>query len=70
MSDHDAPGDKHPGTTTDSTETPLAETLAAAQAELDRLERQAAADDVEIDYADGNGRVSILLRYHDLGGAD
>jgi hypothetical protein len=64
------PGGQKAPPTDESTETPLAETLAAVGTELDRLERHSAADAVEVDYADEAGRVAIFLRYHGLGGEE
>jgi hypothetical protein len=64
MDDKNAPGDKHPGTTDDSTETPLAETLADAQDEIEHLERHSAADSIELDYADERGGFTINLNYY------
>jgi hypothetical protein len=64
MNGNDSPGDKHPGTTDDSTDTPLAETLADAQDEIERLERHSAADSIELDYADERGGFTINLNYY------
>jgi len=57
--DSDAPRQESTGT-----KTPLAETLADAQDEIERLERHSAADSIELDYADERGGFTINLNYY------
>jgi len=54
-----------------ATETPLADTLAAAQNEATRLRRQSAADRIRVEGADEYGNYSLRLEYSgEPGGVD
>jgi hypothetical protein len=68
MTDNDSPGDKHPGTTDDSTETktPLADELREFADEVARTERQAGTDNIDVLFtktARSGGKKSITLSY-------
>ena len=70
MTDNDLGREKHAPTTDDSTETPLADTLAGAQAEATRLRRQSAADRIRVEGADEYGNYSLRLEYSGEPGGD